>query len=225
MGSEKAINQSSDPNFKINVNNPETIEGTHVSLQGEITFGIQFREGVKFLGIGEKIDAGIHKVIADAELLWSVKTGFILNINFPENYKEFIDQEHIARFGYSNLGFGGEISGAYSGGKVSDLESMGHVGPINLTLSKRMHNLSFEVISGAHTIGLFSFSGSLTINNINTSGMEKGTAADGMALSKTRRDAYLRMMQHNRYSNDGAADKLRMKMRFEAALRKLNRKK
>ena len=220
---EYGINQDPKPKFKININNPEGIEGTHVSLKGEVTFGVQFREGVKFLGVGEKIDAGVHKVVADAELLWSSGSGFILNISLPKNIQEFLDQDHEFRFGYSNLGFGSEISGSYNGGNISDIESTSHLGPVNLTLSSQSkHNLGFEILSGSHTIGHFSFTGALAVNNINL-GMRTGSAADGMALSKTARDGYLRIMQHNRVSNDGSNEKHRARLQFYQALKKIKK--
>ena len=38
------------PKIKINVNNPESINGAHISLSGEVTFGVQVKEGRDFLG-------------------------------------------------------------------------------------------------------------------------------------------------------------------------------
>ncbi len=218
---EYGIGQDSKPNFTVNINNPQEIKGTHVSLKGEVTFGVQFREGQKFFGFGEKIDAGVHKVIADAELLWSVDTGFILNVNLPKSIQEFIEQDHEVRFGYSDIGIGGEIAGSYNGEDFTRTEGTGSMGPINLTLSPQSkHNLGLEIYSGSHTIGLLSFSGALSVQNIQLD-LRTGTPADGMALSKTARDGYLRMMQHNRYSNDGSNEKHRARMKFYRALQKL----
>jgi RHS repeat-associated protein len=201
--SETQSKMSKDsPSFKINVNNPESISGAHVRVAGEVAMGVQFKEGQKLFGFGEKLDVGVYKVVADAELLWSPETGFILNLTIPKQIQDLIDQDHNFVVGYHQLGFGGEFSGTFNGDEgVTAAEFTGSEGPFKLTLSQQNSNVGFEIYSGSHTIGLFSFSGSASIQNVQP-GMRQGSPADGMATSKSNRDAYLRMMQHNRVDYD-----------------------
>lgn len=194
---------SKSPKFTVNINNPQGIKGPHLSIQGEVTWGVQFKEGQKFLGFGEKIDAGVYKVLGKAELLWSVKTGFILNVQIPGSIEGFLKQDHIAKLGYNELAFGAEQSGTIdASGKVSLTEGGGNIGPFNLKLDGSSNsNVGIEIYSGSHTINMLSFSGSISVENVNME-MRKGTPADGMELSKTARDSYLRRLQHSRVDKE-----------------------
>ncbi|CAM1370856.1 RHS repeat-associated core domain protein-containing protein (modular protein) [Tenacibaculum litoreum] len=194
-----------NPSFKININNSQSIAGPHVSIQGQVTWGIQFREGQKFLGFGEKVDAGLYKVLGKAELLWSSKTGFILNVELPESIEEFLKRESDYTLGYnSSMGIGGQISGTIDATGKATLDEGGfNEGPFNLTLNNSGGSAGVEIYSKSKTISMLSFSGSISIENVDvrTRGYG-GTSADGMALSKTARDGYLRMMQHNRVDRE-----------------------
>lgn len=131
-------------------------------------------------------------------MLWSPDTGFILNVNIPENIQEFIKQDYNFQVSYSDIGLGADLSGTFDGNVVTHVEGTGHMGSVQLTLSPdNKHNLGLEIYSGSHTIGLLSFSGALSINNVSL-GLRKGIAADGMAMTKTNTDAYLKMMMHQR---------------------------
>lgn len=179
-----------DSYFKINFNNSMAPKGAYLKAALDLKIGVQSREGVRFFGVGQKIDIGATVTVSKAEILIGYDAAYLniellnssdLNIDIGGNYFVAGGSATFTK----NLN-GGEI--AFSDGKFN-------LGPINIDGVNTDGNIvmSIAIFDASQTfntaMGQMSANFSLSIENLEAN-LSTGEAVDGYEMSNNQINAH-----------------------------------